>query len=166
MSYMQLKQPYSELSEPKRRIIRSDAALFVLLLLGAIGCIALSHYLSDRFGVLRIIFQLSLYGVLLAGGYLIYRFRIVSYRYTLSDSQFLVTQVVGNRTKDLFTVPIEAIVSVGVDEHAISEGRTYVGSRKNTFAVTYRKDGELRTLFLSGSDRLRELIEEQIHDGR
>ena len=156
---------HSELSEAKRRIIRSDAALFAILLAGAIGCIALSHYLAERFGVIRLAVQITLYAALLATGYLLYRFRLVSYRYTLTDCELTVSEVVGNREKKLFAVPLEDILSVVPYREAsgVFEGRTYVGKRENTVCVIYRKEGERRVLCLSGSEQLAEKIREQLH---
>lgn len=156
---------YTELSEPKHRILRSDAAFYAVMLLGAIGCIALSRFLSAKFGGLRIFFQIGLYAILFGAGYCIYRFRMVAFRYTLTESALLVHQVVGTRTKPLYEVPFAMIASVGNRENLTGayDGRTFIGKQEEAICVVYRSGEQTHLLYLSASDRLRTMLEERCH---
>lgn len=156
---------YTELSEPKRRLLRSDAALYAVLLAGAIGCIALSRVLAARFGTMRLVFQIWLYAALFLGGYFVYRFRMVAFRYTLTPEGLTVHQSVGSRTTLLVSVPYDAIESVGPwqDGAGSFDGRTFIGKRADALCVLYRAGEERHALCLSASDRLRELLEERLH---
>lgn len=154
---------HSEVSEPMRRVIRSDGALYLLLLLGAVGCILLSRWLAVRFGVLRLFVQAVLYAALLGAGYAVYRFRLVSYRYTLTDVDLTVHRLVGRKSALLADVPLDALLSVGADGEGVSDGSTYVGRRRDAFCVRYAKDGRVRALYLSASAELRALLTEKIH---
>ena len=156
---------YTELSEPKHRVLRSDAAFYAVMLLGAIGCIALSRYLSAKFGGLRIIFQVALYAALFSAGYCIYRFRMAAFRYTLTENSLLVHQVVGTRAKALYDVPFTSIASVGNSDHLTGayDGRTFIGKQEDALCIVYRSGEETHKLYLSASDRLRTMLEEKCH---
>ena len=104
---------YTERNAPKRAIVRSDGALYLLLLLFVFGTIALSHVLAKQFGIDRLYVQLGLYSVLLIVGYVIYRLRLVDYLYELTERELIVTQAVGSKQKRLAAVPFDAIEEIG-----------------------------------------------------
>lgn len=164
---MEQKEPfaYSEVSEPKRYIVRSDAAFYALLLLGAFGCIALSRFLAAQFGTLRIWFQAGLYALLILAGYWIYKTRMTSYRYTLDEEGLRIYRIVGRRETLLESVPYRSIVVIGpwAEQTGNSIGRTYNGKRENTLCVAFRTVDEMHTACLSASDRFRELLEERVY---
>ena len=164
MEDLEIEIEYTELSEPKRRLIRSDAAFYAVLLLFAVGCIALSRVLSQRFGVLRLVFQIWLYAALFVGAYLVYRFRLMAFRYTLTENELQVHQVVGTRTTLLVSVPYRKIESIGTWTAGAGKycGRTFIGRREDALCVRYREE-EPCVLCLSASERLRGLLEERIH---
>ena len=83
---------HTERVEPKRRYIRSDGALYVLLLLGAFGVIFLSRVLANRLSIHTLYVQIGLYALLLGTGYAIYRVRLVDYVYELYDTELRVLQ--------------------------------------------------------------------------
>lgn len=154
---------HSEKSEPVRRVVRNDGVLYLLLLAGAIGCIVLSRFLSNRFGVMRLPVQIGLYAVLLGSGYAVYRFLLVGYRYTLTSEELMVYKVVGSKDTLIVTVPVKAIVRTGewnAKSRAVFDGKTYVGKRSEAFCVYYQTESGLRAVCLSASDRLRDLITE------
>jgi hypothetical protein len=154
---------HTELSGQKSRIIRSDASLYFLLLLFVIGCILLSRWLSDRFGVMRLFFQIGLYFILLGLGYLFYRFRLVSFRYTLTTEELLIYHCTGSKQKLLYAVPIDSIAKVGVWEEGKGryDGRTFVGKRSDAVCIYYETDSGLHALCVSASERLKELLAER-----
>ena len=159
---------YSERNAPKRRIVRSDGALYVLLLIGTFGAIALGYVLSKQLGIRRLYVQLALYAVLLAAGYAIYRLRLIDYLYELTDTEFRVTQAVGSKEKPILAVPLSAITEVGAyrQTDAIAEARTYRGSRDRTTAVWFTADGKTHIVCLNASDRLIEKLTEAAHANR
>lgn len=159
---------YSERNAPKRMIVRSDGALYVLLLIGVFGAIALGYALSKRFGIQRLHVQIALYGVLLAVGYAIYRLRLIDYIYECTDTEFRVVQAVGNKEKPIVTVPLCAITEVGAYRRtdAEQEPRTYRGAKEKTTAVWFTSDGKLRVVLLNPTDKLREMLSEAAHADR
>ncbi len=156
---------HTERSSPSRRFIRSDGALYVLLLLGAFGAIALSRYAASRLNVNALWIQIALYAALLGTGYAIYRMRLVEFLYELYDTELRVVQVVGAKQKTLLTVPVERITEVGPyrKTDAKQDPGTFHGAREKTTAVWYTSENERRVLCLNASDALREKLTEAAH---
>ena len=156
---------HSERNAPKRAIIRSDGALYVLLLITTIGAIILAYTLSRQFGVNRLYVQLGLYAALLILGYAIYRLRLVDYIYEVTPSEFRVVQAVGEKKKPLVRVPLDAITEVGTYRETDAKPglRTYRGARKNTTAIWYTEEGQKQVVCLNASDTLRDLLSEAAH---
>ena len=159
---------YSERNAPKRAIVRSDGALYVLLLIGTLGAIFLAYTLSKQFGINRLYVQLGLYAVLLIAGFLIYRLRLVDYIYELTDTEFRVLQAVGNKEKPIVTVPLSAITEVGAyrETDGRPEFKTYRGALNRTKTVRYMAGEQMKTICLNPSDRLVELLSEAAHANR
>jgi hypothetical protein len=156
---------YAERNAPKRALVRSDGALYVLLLFLVFGAIALSHVLSKQFGINRLYVQLALYALLLIVGYAIYRLRLVDYLYELTEKELIVTQAVGSKQKRLAVVPLEAIAEVGAyrKTDAKPAANAYRGQKSQTTAVWYAEAGERYVLLLNASDTLKEKLSEAIH---
>lgn len=157
---------HTEKSEPVRKVIRNDGVLYLLLLAGAIGCIVLSRILSNRFGTMRLPIQIILYALLLGAGYAVYRFLLVSYRYTLTSEELMVFRTVGSKDTICAAIPLKQIVKAGkwdAQNHALSDGKTYVGRRSESFCVYYQAESGIRVICLSASDHLRNLILESIN---
>jgi hypothetical protein len=74
---------------PKKRHIRSEGALYALLVVGALLIIGLGNRLQGLLKLPPVLVQAVLYGLLIAMGYWVLRFRLTSYRYTLTDRAFL-----------------------------------------------------------------------------
>ena len=156
---------HTERTEPKRKLIRTDGALYVLLLLGTFAAIFLSHVLANRLGMNKLYIQMGLYAILLGTGYWIYRARLVDYLYELYDTELRITQIVGNRQKPILVVPLETITEIGAYRRtdAKSEQRTFHGMQEKTTAVWFTKDGELRVVCLNASDALERKLSEAVH---
>ena len=131
---------HTERTEPKRGIVRTDGALYVLLLLGTFTAIFLARLLADRLGVNKLYVQIGLYAILLGTGYWIYRTRLVDYLYELYDTDLRITQIVGKKRKLLVTVPLETVTEVGTyrKTDAKNDQHTFHGAREKTTAVWYR----------------------------
>ena len=156
---------HTERTKPKRGIVRTDGALYVLLLLGTFAAIFLAHLISKRFDVDKLYVQIALYAVLLGTGYGIYRTRLVDYLYELYDTDLRITQIVGKKQKQLITVPLETVTEVGAyrKTDAKPDQRMFHGAREKTTAVWYRKDGELRVVCMNASDALTRKLSEALH---
>ena len=156
---------HTERTEPRRKLIRTDGALYVLLLLGAFGAILLTFVLSNRFGINKLYLQIGLYAVLLGAGYWIYRTRLVDYLYELYDTELKVSQIVGSKQKLLLTVPLTDISEVGSfhKTDAKPESRSFHGAREKTTAVWFIRDGERRVLCMNASDALIKKLSEAVH---
>lgn len=156
---------HTERTEPKRGIVRTDGALYVLLLLGTFTAIFLARLLADRLGVNKLYVQIGLYAILLGTGYWIYRTRLVDYLYELYDTDLRITQIVGKKRKLLVTVPLETVTEVGTyrKTDAKNDQHTFHGAREKTTAVWYRKDGELRVVCMNASDALARKLSEAVH---
>jgi hypothetical protein len=156
---------HTECTEPKRGLIRSDGALYVVLLLGVFLAICLSHFLADKLGVSKLYVQIGLYAVLLGTGYWIYRARLVDYLYELYDTELRVLEIVGKKQKLLLTVPIGTVTEIGPyrKTDAKTEQRTFHGPRERTTAVWFTMDGEQRVVCLNASDALKGKLSEAAH---
>ena len=156
---------HTERTEPKRGIVRTDGALYVLLLLGTFAAIFLARLLADRLEVNKLYVQIGLYAILLGTGYWIYRTRLVDYLYELYDTDLRVTQIVGKKRKQLLAVPLEAMIEIGSfrKTDAKQDQRTFHGAREKTTAVWYQKDGELRVMCMNASDALAGKLSEAVH---
>jgi hypothetical protein len=156
---------YTERAESKRRIIRTDGALYVLVLLGAFGVIFLSRALEAALKVERLYLQLGMYAALFGVSYLIYRTRLVDYVYELYDTELRVLQAVGEKKKLLTTVPLDAITEVGTYRKTDARPtlRTFHGEREKTTAIWFTQDGKPSVLCLNATDAMREKLSEAIH---
>jgi hypothetical protein len=156
---------YTERSESKRRFVRTDGALYVLLLLGAFAVIVLSRVAANRFGISRLYLQVGMYALLLGAGYAVYRVRLVDYLYELYDTELRVLQAVGAKQKLLLSVPLGAVTEVGpyrkTDAKAVQ--RVFHGARETATAVWFLRDGKPFVLCLSASETMRKKLSEAVH---
>ncbi len=150
---------------PKRRVLRSDGALYVVLLAVVIGVILTGNALMARFDWPRAIVQISLYLVLFVLALIVYRRCLVSYRYTLTDRMLSVSRIVGRKERAEASVRLSDVTRV-CDVSALGEpsGRKqalYVNARRDAVAVCARtKAGEV-TLLLSPDEAFREHLNAQ-----
>lgn len=151
----------SETVSPKRRLLRSDGALYVVLLAAAIGIIMLGNTLSTLWDLPRFYIQLTLYAILIALGYAVYRCCLVSFRYVLTDRMFSVSHVVGNKVKPEANLHLSDIVSIRpFMPDAETEKRIVlapVGIRERV-AVTCSVAGTRRTLIIAPSKDFHEQL--------
>ena len=85
----------TQVAAPEKKHIRSEGALYALLVLGALLIIGLGNRLQAWLGLPPVLVQGVLYALLLALGYWVLRFRLTSHRYTLTDKAFFVTRLTG-----------------------------------------------------------------------
>ena len=99
----------TQVASPEKKHIRSEGALYALLVLGALLVIGLGNRLQAWLGLPPVLVQGVLYALLLALGYWVLRFRLTSHRYTLTDKAFFVTRLTGRSEKLIAEVPLESI---------------------------------------------------------
>ena len=144
-----------EVSAPKRRFVRSDAALYVLMLVAVLGVITAANALSARFNWPRLIVQVTLYVVLLALGYVVYRKFLMAYRYTLTERMLSVDRIVGKKERSESSVHLSDITAIRPYAERRGEAgklrSLFMGKRADTLAVTVVAAGSRETLLLSPS---------------
>lgn len=151
-------------TEPKRRFLASDGALYVALLLAVIAVIMLTNALSMRYDWPRAIVQISLYALLLTGGYLVYRYRLLAFRYTLTAHMLSVERIVGQKTRHEMRLHLRDIESIRPCREDEPEGRLsalYTGRRRDAWTLRLRMDGARRTVIISPSEEFTGKLLEQ-----
>lgn len=157
-----------ENAAPKPRLIRSAGALYVVLLLLAIGSIAAANALEEHLRIPREYSQIAFYALLLGLGLYIYRFRLTAFRYTLTDLYFSIDRLTGRSEKSEERLPLSDITYIGVftpDEgFGIRRGairnRSILPVKKST-AIRYRENGEERILLISPGEEMLEKLTAQ-----
>ena len=117
-----------ETAKPKRRVIRSGGAVYLALIVLMIGCISTGNLLYASFQIPRYLTQPILYTLIAICGFILYRRHFICFRYTLTDEQFAIEQVGGNREKIIAAMMI-------CDIHRIisqSEARQLNGKKVDT----------------------------------
>lgn len=157
-----------ENASPKARVIRSKGALYVMLLLLAIGSIAAANALEERLQIPREYPQIALYALLLGAGWYIYRFRLTTFRYTLTDRVFAIDRLTGQAERAEERILLGEILQV--EGFANAQGsKTRLGAarnrsvlpRKKSSMILYRDGGEEYALLISPSEALFEQLNEQ-----
>ena len=150
---------------PKRRVIRSAGALYVVLLLLAVGSIAAANALEEHLQIPREYSQIALYALLIAAGWYIYRFRLTTFRYTLTDSFFSIDRLTGRSERAEERLSLSDITDIGIalPEHRTGIRRRAIRNRsilpeKKSTAIRYRENGEERILLISPSEDMLEKL--------
>ena len=103
---------YSETVEPAKRIIRSDVALYVLVVVVVFAAILLVSALIVLLGLPEFVSQLALFAALLVFGWRLYRVRLLSYRYTLTERMLSVDRIVGRKQRPELAVHLSDITHI------------------------------------------------------
>ena len=152
----------TEVAAPKKRYIRSEGALYALLVLGALVIIGLGNRLQTRLDLPPVLVQGTLYALLIALGYWVMRYKLTSFRYTLTDRAFFVTRLTGRSEKLVAEVPLESIEYAGPYDGAKLKAldcrmgpAVRTGKLEQTTLVLYREEGALQCLCLSAGETLK-----------
>lgn len=151
-------------TEPRKRFLASDGALYVVLLLAVIAAILLTNTLSARYDWPRALVQVSLYALLLLCAYLIYRFRLLAFRYTLTLRALSIERIVGQKTRREMRLPLRDIESIRPcreDAPTGKHGALYTGPRREAWTVRLKTDGVQRVLVISPSEEFAGKLLEQ-----
>ena len=152
----------TQVAAPEKKHIRSEDALYALLVLGALLIIGLGNRLQAWLGLPPVLVQGVLYALLLALGYWVLRFRLTSHRYTLTDKAFFVTRLTGRSEKLIAEVPLESIEYAGpYDGARLKElgcrlgPNVRTGRIEDTTMLIYRAEGAWQCLCLSAQEELK-----------
>ena len=152
----------TQVAAPKKRHIRSEGALYALLVVGALLIIGLGNRLQGLLKLPPVLMQAVLYGLLIAMGYWVLRFRLTSYRYTLTDKALFVTRLMGKTEKLVAEVPLEDIEYAGAYDGAkLKEKGCHMGPNvrtgqlADTTMLIYQENGVRRALCLSADEELK-----------
>mgnify|MGYP001370377981 CR=1 FL=1 len=155
----------TETVEPKRRPIRSLGALYVVLLALVVGVIAAGNALSAHWSVPRIYIQLTMYAVLLALGWYVYRYYLTSFRYTLTDRLFAIERVVGKKQRADECIRLSDITRMQPFDRESTQGAKVKNltarAKKDSLAVTVRDAKGTRVLLVSPGEELTEKLSAQ-----
>ena len=99
----------TEVAAPKKKHIRSEGALYALLVVGALLIIGFGNRLQTLLDLPPVLVQGTLYALLIGLGWWVMRYRLTSYRYTLTDRAFFVTRLMGKSEKLMAEIPLEDI---------------------------------------------------------
>jgi len=97
---------YSEVSAPRRSLIKSDVVLWVLVVLSVFALVFLGSFFEIVVGMPGGIVQIAVYLLLLGEILLLYRVRLVSYRYVLTERMFSVTRLLGKKERYDASIPL------------------------------------------------------------
>lgn len=161
---------HQETAEPPRRWIRSDVVLYVLVLIGVCAAI---FYLSALVVVLElplVVSQAALFVLLLVFGYLLYRKRLIRYRYTVTARMLSVDRLVGRRERPELSVHLTDITAIRayptLEDKRLKCERLYLGKKANATAVVYRAGSGSAMLLLSLSPDMKGKLIEQWKNAR
>ena len=148
--------------EPRKQVFVSNGALYMMLLFAVQSAIVLTNVLNARFGWHRAIIQIALYALLLLISYLVYRYRLTAFRYTLTTQMLMVGRIIGKETRSNTNVLLSDIDSIHpfpFDKRSGKYRRLYKGRERNTLILCVCTDGVVCKLMLSPSeDFTRKLI--------
>ncbi len=149
----------TQVASPEKKHIRSEGALYALLVLGALLVIGLGNRLRAVLDLPPVLVQGTLYAGLFLLGYWVLRFRLTSHRYTLTDKAFFVTRLTGKSEKLIAEIPLEAIEYAGPYDGAKLKAlgcrmgpNVRVGKIEGTTMLIYRQEGALQCLCLSAGE--------------
>ncbi|MDD3400569.1 MAG: hypothetical protein PHT58_02890 [Eubacteriales bacterium] len=147
---------HTEVSSPTPRFVRSNGALYALLLFSVFGVIFLGNWLSRTLNINEGYIQIGMYSVLLVVAILVYRFRLTAFRYTITDKALYIDKVTGKREQNLYKLPLRDISAVEQATAKVRAPRTYCGKRASATKVTCLG----KVYLISATDSLKEKLVE------
>ena len=151
-----------ETSSPKRRLIRSDGALYALLLVAVIGIIVAGNALNSRWNLPRLYVQGTLYAVLLLLGWLVDRYCLIGFRYTLTERMLRVERLVGKKVRADENVHLSDIAWIRPAASCAGDiekpRRVYTGRRADALAAQVCLAAKRYTLLVSASPEFTEKL--------
>lgn len=158
---------HTELVAPPKRFIRTDGGLYALMLAGILFVVGFANPLALAVGMAPAVMHWSLYIILIVTGVLIYRFRLTSWRYSLTSEGFYVDRVSGKREKAEVEIPLKKIEFIGSydKERLKKEGRgqgpnVRCGKVEDSLMILYTEGSVKKAVCITPSETLRNKLEE------
>lgn len=101
-----------ETAEPKRKLIRSAGAVYVVLIALIIGTISLANLLYARWQIPRYVVQPPIYVLIAICGVYAYQKHYLSYRYTLTDRMFAIERIAGSGERTMVAISLYEITNI------------------------------------------------------
>ena len=157
-----LNHTFQQDNVPSGRIIRSDVGLFLAVLLTAVVMIVGMCALQAVLGFPLIIGQVTVFALLIAFGYLVYRTRLITYRYTMTERMFSVTRIVGKKEKPEYAIHLVDILSITeyaqLDTLPEKKHCPYHGRRGTVTVILYREGGKKTGLYVQLTPEMRDTL--------
>jgi len=156
----------SEVAEPRRSIIKNDVVLWLVVVFGVLALVFIGSFCEVVLGVPSGIVQIAVYLILLGAILVLYRVRLVSWRYVLTERMFSVTRIIGKKERYDASIHLSDITQVRAASELVRGmggkwTRLHHGKQEDSLAVTYRVAGAERTLLVSASESMRKKLVEQ-----
>ena len=159
---MNEKAVYSEISEPERKLIRSDGALYIILLLLVFAVIFAGNYLQNLLGIPRLFIQVGLYILLCIFAVVLYRKRLRFFRYTLTDRMLSTSRLVGKKERPEAQAHLSDITCIcaykELTEIPKHFSKCFHGKKEDSLAVLYKTSGGVQGMLLSPSAKMRDAL--------
>lgn len=155
---------FHDRAEPKRRIIRNDVALYIVVLLGVLASMFLASACEVYFGWSVFVVQIVLYAAIAVLIYFLYRFRLMSFAYLLTERMFSVTKVIGKKERPDVGVHLSDIVKITSFAEAELPKKKYSlyhGKKKDTTVLLCRNAGNEFAVLISPGDEMKTKLLEQ-----
>ena len=155
----------TELCEPPKERIKSDVALYAVVAAGALVLVTMVSYVFIKLEWNILFAEALLVLLFIVITLTLYRKRLVSYRYTLTDRMLSVDRVVGKKVTPEVSVHLSSISYIKpFPEVPVTDRRNmeqfYHGKREEARGISYRMAGMMHTLLISMSEDFRaELVQ-------
>lgn len=157
---------HTETVAPEKRFIRTDGGLYTIMLLGVLFTVGFGSKLALAFNMDEQVMHWTLYGVLIILGIIIYRTRLLSWRYTLTSEGLFIDRLSGKNAKAELDIPLSCIEEcVPYDKARLEkDGRkpgpnVRKGPKEQSFMVLYTEGGVKKCALISPSQTLRDKLE-------
>ena len=145
-----------EMVDPKRKLNRSEGALYLALSALILAVISIGNLLFAHAQIPRYLVHLPLYAMIAVVCLYIYRRHYISFRYTLTDQTFAIERIAGNKERALAAVRLADIASIAAYAHSEKKEATIqnasVKPKQNALLLLARSDGEETALLISPSE--------------
>lgn len=151
---------------PSKKFIKSDFLFFVIVAVLVIAVIVIASAVQVLFQISRIFAQIVLYVFLCLFAVWLYKKRLVSFRYKLTERMLSVERVIGNRVRPDYQIHLSDIVRIGSYEKLSGEKpdkeyKAFHGKKEAAMALLYKNGKTTDMLLISPSQEMQEIILKQ-----
>ena len=151
---------------PPKGLIKSDFLFFVIVALLVIAVILIASVVQVLFQIPRMFAQIVLYVFLCFFAVWLYKKKLVSYRYKLTERMLSVERVIGKRVRPDYQIHLSDIIRIGPyekmsGENADKQNKAFHGKKDSTTALLYKNGKTTDMLLISPSQEMQENILKQ-----